>query len=142
MVDLPPGAVMQGRSLLPPRVEDRPVHAIALENRFLRTLVIGQRTLILSDARHELYDSRADPDETTNLMLDAGPPPAWNADMLDALSALEADFAALRARIGEPGESEAFTPEALEELRALGYVGDDGQADRRPHPHRRCRGLR
>ncbi|MCC6408015.1 MAG: sulfatase, partial [Planctomycetes bacterium] len=63
----------------------------------------------------ELYDLRADPESRENLA-------AARPELVEALSRVVEE----KLSVGLPGESVELSPEVLETLRKLGYVGDDG----------------
>jgi arylsulfatase A-like enzyme len=86
--------------------------------RRLRALIEGRQKLIWgSDGRHELYDLATDPGESQNLF------ERQPEDASRRLGALDELYASLQVcEIGAPPPE--FSPEQVERLRALGYVGN------------------
>jgi arylsulfatase A-like enzyme len=94
---------------------------LARQDRFNR-----QRTVIYdwpykliqsSDGKHELYDLESDPDEMENLF-------ARQSNVADEMRDRFDRFKSGREEMLEPGEEAiAPTPEQIEELKALGYLG-------------------
>jgi arylsulfatase A-like enzyme len=91
-------------------------------SRRLRAFYRGDQKLICStDGRHELYDRKADPGEEVDLS-------AQQAALGDELMR---DLLAFSATLGSPRDADAaeFSQQELEMLRALGYVGDEEDAE-------------
>jgi len=91
-------------------------------SRRLRAFYLGDDKLVCStDGRHELYDRRADPGETDNLM-------ATRTELGDGLMQQMLAFSASLRPPQDVDEVE-FSPQELEMLRAIGYVGseEDGE---------------
>jgi arylsulfatase A-like enzyme len=70
-----------------------------------------------SDGRHELYDLAADPREAASLF-------ATRGDVAGRLTGRLQAFLASRPRASGPDDARPQSDEDLEELRALGYVGE------------------
>ena len=83
-----------------------------------RAAIDGRWKFISKAERTELYDLQRDPGETTNL---ASAHPQRVKKFRAALTAFEQKNSPVTAT----SEKIEITPEQLEALRALGYVGDD-----------------
>jgi arylsulfatase len=85
-----------------------------------RAVMDGRYKLILTERKGqttaELFDLQNDPGEQHNLVTD-------EAERVARLTAWIEAFAATHLPLAESGES-AITPEQLEALRSLGYVGE------------------
>ncbi len=129
-VSLPPTAHFSGRSLAPtlrggPEPPEAETYAESLTPLLhfgwsdLRALRDGRFKYILAP-RPELYDLRADPAESRNLIASS---PA-QAEALNA--ALMQRLAAEKTQSQSPAAAAAVPPEMLEQLGALGYIGAGG----------------
>jgi choline-sulfatase len=89
------------------------------------TALADDRWKLIVSAERELYDLASDPGETRNLA-------AWKGSIADAMAG------ALAARVkAEPASSASVPPDAVERLRALGYVSGAPAAandDNAPNP--------
>jgi len=115
---LPAPATMQGRALSPLEAPgDRAVFASSNDDDRLRAVVVGERKLIVQPGGElELYDLATDPGERTKLV------PSPDDPLVTLFHQIEAECAALRARLGEPGEVVPLDTQQEQDLRALGYV--------------------
>jgi arylsulfatase A-like enzyme len=117
--------LVQGRSLLPlgERV-DRPVYSIAGESDSYRVFQIGTHKLHWrGPGKSELYDLAVDPAEQDDLA-QSSLRPSWASNATAAMKEIEAESAALRRALGEPGSVGTIDPQVLDELRQLGYLSD------------------
>ena len=122
VLSLEPSPQMQGRSFLPALVENRPIRDTVQAGRSLRS----ERWKYRHFGR-QLYDLDADPDERVDVSAQ------HRRTASDYSSAFRRSVAADRrlkdelwreSRVGNPKLSD----EEMEQLRALGYLGGDGEA--------------
>jgi arylsulfatase A-like enzyme len=116
----PPG-VVQGRSLLP-RIRGEPmppVSAFASYDGAFHVVRMGDDKLHLAEpAEFSLYDVASDPEETSP-RVDVAPEKV--ARLRRELQRWLDDEAALRRRVAQ-GDTKALSPDAIEQLRELGYI--------------------
>ena len=89
----------------------------------MRAVVSGRLKYIegLTTGKTEIYDQIADPEELRNIALDC---PAKQGDLRRAVEKWVDTFPAFIADFGEASHDKHGRAEALEHMKALGYLGD------------------